>query len=232
MSPDSPPPAQVLIVDDDDRLRNLLAKFLGDNGFTVIAARDAADARERMKSLAFDIIVLDLMMPGESGLDFAASVRQTDDVPILMLTAMGEIEDRIAGLERGGDDYLTKPFEPRELLLRMHNILKRAQPTPAPIIDVRLGESVFVVERGELIRNGRRVHLTEAETGLLRVLAMRPGEVLSRDVLAELTGTGGGGRAVDVQVTRLRRKIERDPREPRFLKTLRGQGYVLWPDNR
>lgn len=227
-------PAHVLIVDDDDRLRNLLAKFLGDNGFAVTAARDAADARDRMKSFEFDIIVLDLMMPGESGLDFAASLRTTDDVPILMLTAMGEAEDRIRGLERGGDDYLTKPFEPRELLLRMHNILKRAQPAPvpAPALDIRLGESFFIVERGELSRNGRRVHLTEAETALLRVLAERPGEVLTRDDLAELTGTGGGGRAVDVQVTRLRRKIERDPREPRYLKTLRGRGYVLWPDNR
>ena len=173
------------------------------------------------------------MMPGENGLDFAASLRKIDNVPILMLTAMGEIEDRINGLERGGDDYLTKPFEPRELLLRMHNILKRARPAPAPepIADVRLGESVFAIERGEMIRNGRRVHLTEVEAALLRALAVRPGEVLSREMLAELTGTGGGGRAVDVQVTRLRRKIERDPREPRYLKTLRGKGYVLWPDN-
>ncbi|MDA0998601.1 MAG: response regulator [Proteobacteria bacterium] len=234
MNSDNPKdPAHVLIVDDDDRLRNLLAKFLGDNGFAVTTARDAADARDRMQSLTFDIIVLDLMMPGENGLDFAASLRKTDNVPILMLTAMGEIEDRINGLERGGDDYLTKPFEPRELLLRMHNILKRARPAPAPepIADVRLGESVFAIERGEMIRNGRRVHLTEVEAALLRALAVRPGEVLSREMLAELTGTGGGGRAVDVQVTRLRRKIERDPREPRYLKTLRGKGYVLWPDN-
>ncbi len=220
----------VLVVDDDDRLRDLLGKFLGDNGFMVATAADAADARRRMQSLAFDIIVLDLMMPGESGLEFAVDLRRRSDLPILMLTAMGEADARIAGLEAGADDYLAKPFEPRELLLRLYSILRRLPSAAAPAAAVQLGDCHFDPVRGELTRHGRRVHLTEVEAALLGALAGRAGEVFDRDALIAMTGAAGGGRAVDVQVTRLRRKIESDPRMPRYLQTVRGKGYVLHPD--
>jgi len=220
----------VLVVDDDDRLRDLLGKFLGENGFMVATAADAGDARRRMISLAFDIVVLDLMMPGESGLDFAVDLRKRSNLPILMLTAMGEPHDRIAGLEAGADDYLAKPFEPRELLLRLHNILRRVPSSVAGGNEVRLGDCRFDTTRGELTRQGKRVHLTEVEVALLTALAGRAGQVFSRDTLIDMTGAGGGGRAVDVQVTRLRRKIETDPRMPRYLQTVRGKGYVLQPD--
>ena len=220
----------VLVVDDDDRLRNLLVKYLSENGFLVVAANDAMDARKKLKGLQFDIIILDLMMPGETGLDFAADYRRTSTVPILMLTAMGETDDRIAGLERGADDYLVKPFEPRELLLRLHNILKRLPKAAAENVEISMGDAMFYVGRGELLVRGKMARLTDIEIGLLRALSSRPGDILSREELIDLTGTAGGGRAVDVQVTRLRRKIERDPKLPRYLQTVRGRGYMLQPD--
>ena len=220
----------VLVVDDDDRLRNLLVKYLSENGFLVVAAKDAMDARKKLKGLQFDIIILDLMMPGETGLDFAADYRRTSTVPILMLTAMGETDDRIAGLERGADDYLVKPFEPRELLLRLHNILKRLPKVATENVEISMGDAMFYVGRGELLVRGKMARLTDIEIGLLRALSSRPGDILSREELIDLTGTAGGGRAVDVQVTRLRRKIERDPKLPRYLQTVRGRGYMLQPD--
>ncbi len=220
----------VLVIDDDDRLRDLLGKFLSENGYLVAAASNAADARTKMETLSFDIIVLDLMMPGESGLDFAEDLRHRSQVPILMLSAMGETEDRINGLERGADDYLGKPFEPRELLLRLNNILRLAPQPGEPVEDVQMGDVLFRPERKELSRNGEQIRLTDVESSLLGALASRPGEVLSREELIELTGASGGGRAIDVQVTRLRRKIEQDPKLPRYLQTVRGKGYVLRPD--
>ncbi len=220
----------VLVIDDDARLRLLLARYLGEHGFVVATAADAADARTKLASLAFDVIILDLMMPGESGLDFAIAFRREWPTPILMLTAMGEPEDRIAGLERGADDYLTKPFEPRELLLRLHNILKRAPIPEPPPREVRLGDLLFDAERNQLTRDGEPVRLTSIEADLLRVIASKPSTPFSREDLIELTGTEGGDRAVDVQVARLRRKIEPDPREPRYLRTVRGKGYMLTPD--
>ena len=221
----------ILVVDDDERLRKLLRKFLSENGFLVATACDAEDARSKLRSLTFDLMVLDLMMPGESGLDFAASLRETNAIPIVMLTAMGELEDRIKGLEHGADDYLTKPFDPRELLLRINGILRRAAPTKDPSGQpVSLGACTFDPGRGELRRGDAPVHLTEVEAALLTVLAERPGAILSREELIEHTGAQGGGRAVDVQVTRLRRKIEDDPRMPRYLQTVRGKGYLLRPD--
>ncbi len=219
----------ILVVDDDHRLRELLGKFLDENGFRVATAADAADARAMLLGLAFDLIVLDLMMPGENGLDLAADLRRRSTVPILMLTAMGEPDDRIAGLERGADDYLSKPFEPRELLLRIHSILRRV-PKPPDVAAVRLGAVLFDPARQELSRDGAPIHLTPVEAALLKALAERPGTVLSREELIARTGAGGGGRAVDVQVTRLRRKIEPTPRLPRYLQTVRGKGYVLRPD--
>ncbi len=218
----------ILVVDDDGRLRELLRKYLSENGFLVVTASDAADARGKLKNLAFDLIVLDLMMPGETGLDFTKSLRKTSTMPILMLTAMGEPGDRIEGLEKGADDYLAKPFEPRELVLRIHSILRRLPQRPEIPPEVRLGRVTFDLARDELRRDGVPFRLTEVEAALLRRLAEKPGSILSRGELS--LNTGAGGRAVDVQVTRLRRKIEPDPKLPRYLQTVRGKGYVLRPD--
>jgi len=232
----------VLVVDDDRRLRDLLQRYLSENGFRVTTAGDAALARAKLASLAFDLIVLDVMMPGESGLDLTASLRAASmpkhsRVPILLLTAMGEAEDRIRGLERGADDYLPKPFEPRELVLRIKTILARVrEPAPQPTAPklLRLGDYVFMPARDELRRGAIVVRLTTGEAALLRALAEKPGEPVSREELSRRAGNdgedAGATRAVDVQVTRLRRKIEPDPKEPRYLQTVRGQGYVLRPD--
>ncbi len=219
----------ILVVDDDDRLRDLLRQYLSENGFVVSTASNASDARLKLASLEFDLLVLDLMMPGETGLEFAADFRRTNNTPILMLTAMAETSDRIIGLEHGADDYLTKPFEPRELLLRIQNILRRV-PESVASEDISLGDCIFAPERGELFKSGNPIHLTEVEAALLMALAKQPGAILSREDLIAITGASGTDRAVDVQVTRLRRKIERDPRMPRYLQTVRGRGYVLRPD--
>ncbi len=220
----------ILVVDDDDRLRELLRKYLSDNGFRVSVAADAADARARLVGLSFDLLVLDLMMPGESGLEFAADISKTNPVPILMLTALGEAENRIAGLESGADDYLTKPFEPRELLLRINNILRRAPVAQETPTRISLGAVIYDLERFELSRDGQPIRLTDVEMALLDALVRRAGAVLSREELSELTGARGGERAIDVQVTRLRRKIEDNPKLPVYLHTVRGKGYVLRPD--
>jgi two-component system phosphate regulon response regulator OmpR len=221
----------ILVVDDDTRLRELLRTFLSKNGFRVTVASQAAEARERLGVLDFDLIVLDVMMPGQTGLDFASEIRRSDDVPILMLTAMGDTKDRIAGLETGVDDYLGKPFEPRELLLRIQNVLKRnraaAAPADEPQRHVSFGPFQFDQELGELTNKGKRVPLTDAESALLRVFTARLGEVLSRETLCKSVGLAVNERAIDVQVTRLRRKIEPDPSFPRYLRTVRGQGYRL-----
>ena len=222
----------ILVVDDDTRLRELLKSFLSRNGFRVSTASHAAEARQRLSALDFDLIVLDVMMPGETGLEFAAELRRTDDVPILMLTAMGETKHRIAGLEKGVDDYLGKPFEPRELLLRIQNVLRRNKPPVAetagePVRRVTFGPMQFDLELGELTQKGKRVPLTDAEAALLRALTARLGEVLSRETLSKSVGAAVNERAIDVQVTRLRRKIEPDPSFPRYLRTVRGQGYRL-----
>ncbi|MDE0334120.1 MAG: response regulator transcription factor [Defluviicoccus sp.] len=217
----------ILVVDDDDRLRDLLKQYLSGNSYRVTGAGDAAEARARLRNMAFDLIVLDVMMPGENGLALTASLKRVSETPILLLTARNEPEDRIDGLERGADDYLAKPFEPRELVLRISNLLRRA-PRTASVL--RLGEHNFDVERTELTRNDLAVHLTPAERRLLRAFALRPGVTLSRDVLAVESRIEGTARTVDVQVTRLRRKIEPDPRFPRYLQTVRGEGYVLQPD--
>ena len=219
----------ILVVDDDTRLRELLKSFLSRHGFRVTAASHAAEARQRLSSLDFDLIVLDVMMPGQTGLDFASELRRSDDVPILMLTAMGEPKDRIAGLEAGVDDYLGKPFEPRELLLRIQSVLRRQRPAEAEGIErvVAFGALRFDLDLGELTQKGKRVPLTDAEIALLRALASRLGQVLSREALCKSVGSDINERAIDVQVTRLRRKIEPDPGFPRYLRTVRGQGYRL-----
>lgn len=222
----------ILVVDDDTRLRELLKSFLSRNDFRVSTAASATEARQRLSSLDFDLIVLDVMMPGETGLEFATELRRTDDVPILMLTAMVETKDRIAGLEKGVDDYLGKPFEPRELLLRIQSVLRRGRPaaavaTPEPPRQVMFGPMQFDLELGELTDKGKRVALTDAEIALMRAFTGRIGEVLSRETLCKIIGASVNERAIDVQVTRLRRKIEPDPSFPRYLRTVRGQGYRL-----
>lgn len=221
----------ILVVDDDARLRELLRRYLAENGFRVTTAGDAGEARAQLLSLAFDLMVLDVMMPGETGLELTRSLRGSHEVPILLLTAMGEPEDRVAGLENGADDYLTKPFEPRELVLRINTILRRvpAPPPPRPR-PVRLGDHEFDQERGELRRGGVTVRLTAAEAALLAALARHAGRVLSREELAKEAQVRGAMRTIDVQVTRLRRKIEPDISLPRYLHTVRGRGYLLRPD--
>ena len=217
----------LLVVDDDRRIRDLLSRFLASEGYRVSTAETAADARAKLKSLSFDLLVLDVMMPGETGFDFAQSLRTESTVPILMLTARDAAESRIKGLEMGADDYLSKPFEPRELSLRIANILKRAQPpAPQPLESVRFGPFVFHIARGELRKGEDSVRLTDRERDMLRVLAATAGETVPRGALA---GSGGSvsERAVDVQVNRLRRKIERNPADPLFVQTVRGIGYRL-----
>jgi two-component system phosphate regulon response regulator OmpR len=227
--------ALILVVEDDPRLRGLLQRYLGENGFRVSAAENAADARDRLRFLQPDLIVLDVMMPGETGLSLTESLRrEKSDVPILLLTARGAPEDRIAGFEAGADDYLPKPFDPRELVLRIRAMLRRTAPASStadqPPGPVRLGSAEFEPGRGELRRNGAIIHLTGGEAALLALLAGTPNRVFSREEIAAALGTDESGeRAIDVQVTRLRRKIEADPREPRYLHTVRGRGYVLKP---
>jgi len=226
--------SHLLIVDDDQRLRALLQRFLGEQGFRVTVAADAAAARNALAGMAYDLIVLDVMMPGETGLSLVESLRREgNDVPVLMLTARGGPDDRVAGFEGGVDDYLAKPFDPRELVLRIRTILRRiapALPAAVPAAPVQLGPRWFDAERQELRGPEGTVRLTGGEAALLGALALRPGEVLSREEIATALGTPEAGeRAIDVQVTRLRRKIEPDPREPRFLHTVRHRGYVLRP---
>lgn len=222
----------ILVVDDDRRLRNLLRKYLTGNGYRVTTAEGGQDARAKLKGLAFDGIVLDVMMPGETGLELTQSLRETSDVPILLLTAMGEAEDRITGFERGADDYLPKPFEPRELILRLGAILRRGgrqEPLPTTDQPVSLGSCYFDVVRSELRRGPDSIRLTEREAALLGIFAQNPRVIISRSELAACSGAGQE-RSIDVQVARLRRKFEEDPKSPRYLKTVRSQGYVLWPD--
>jgi two-component system phosphate regulon response regulator OmpR len=221
----------LLVVDDDTRLRSLLARYLGEQGHLVSTASSAAEARARMRTLEFDLLVLDIMMPGETGLDFARWLRaQHSALPILMLTARSEAEERIAGLEAGADDYLAKPFEPRELLLRIAAILRRAARQPEGPPPIRFGRWRFDPDRGELVAGSETMRLTDVEASLLKVLAQTPGGIVSRDELAERSPIAIAARSIDVQVNRLRRKIEADPRMPRYLQTVRGSGYVLRPD--
>lgn len=228
---DSP---HILVVDDDDRIRTLLSRFLADHGYRVSTADNAVEARARMNGLVFDLLVLDVMMPGENGLDLARSIRAQSALPILMLTARAEIEDRLAGLQTGVDDYLTKPFDPRELLLRISSILRRVA-TPPPKNNepepehVRFGPFLFHLVRGELRKDDEHLKITEREREILRLLAGAQGETLPREALAE-NGSAANERTIDVQINRLRRKIEDDPGNPLYLQTVRGIGYRLMID--
>ncbi len=230
------PDAHILIVDDDERIRVLLQKFLARNGFWVTPARDAAHARRILEGLDFDLIVLDVMMPGESGVSLTRHLRQERATPILLLTAKTEAEDRIAGLEAGADDYLTKPFEPRELLLRINAILRRvpvAEAAEERPSHLSLGTFRYDISRGEMWQGEAMIRLTATEAALMRIFAAKVNEPVSRRDLVEKLGRQDGSaqeRAVDVQITRLRRKLEVDPKQPRFLQTVRGAGYMLSPD--
>lgn len=222
----TPHRSHILAVDDDDRLRDLLKRYLSREGHDVTTAKDAASARKLMATMSFDLVILDVMMPGEDGLSLLKSVREKkQDTPVILLTARGQPSERIEGLKIGADDYLSKPFEPEELTLRIASILKRAAPE-APVEELKLAGMIFHVGKGELRKDNRLVRLTESETQLLSILAQRAGVAISRHELAMLTAAGVE-RSVDVQVTRLRRKIERDPREPVHLQTVRGVGYRL-----
>ena len=219
----------LLVVDDDERLRELLQQYLSEHGFFVSVAKDTTEARRMLQHFELDAMVLDLMMPGESGLELAASLGASAP-PILMLTAMGETEDRIKGLETGARDYLVKPFEPRELVLRINNILQRRQQEMSVAFKVRFGEFTFDTRSGKLLQQDHPVYLTSGEAQCLKVLAENAGKPVSRELLAELTlGAKGNERSVDVQINRLRKKIEPMPGRPIYIQTVRGAGYVLHP---
>lgn len=225
--PDNAP--HILVVDDDHRIRDLLGRYLQDNGFRVTTAGDAVAARSAMRGLTFDLVILDVMMPGESGLELARALKAMAPIPVCMLTARAEPENRVEGLEAGVDDYITKPFEPRELVLRLHNILRRGRGAQEPRDEVAMGEYVFNVVRGELRRGQESIKLTERERELLRLFASRPGSAIPRHELAA-DESSGNERAIDVQINRLRRKIESDPSNPVYLQTVRGKGYILYID--
>lgn len=224
----------ILITDDDDRIRKLLVRFLGQNGYWVTSAADAAQARELLRLFRFDLAILDIMMPGESGLDLARYIRTTlDRLPVMLLTAMGETADRITGLEAGADDYLPKPFEPKELLLRINAILRRAgQNASVQAVQkgamLQLGAWTFDATRRCLVdAGGTSVALTASEFSLIQALAERPGVPIRREALAHALGLSGSDRTIDVQVTRLRRKLGDDPKLPEIIQTVRGKGYLL-----
>ena len=218
----------LLVVDDDDRIRDLLKRYLAKQGFRVSAAANAAEARKLMKTIAYDCLILDVMMPGETGFELTRSLRERSDIPIILLTAKGEATDRIEGLKLGADDYLPKPFEPEELVLRIDAILRR-MPDEAPDGPLRFGPWEFDILRGDLSRDGQSEKLTSGEAALLSTLAGRTGVAIARHALAEAIGAKSE-RAVDVQVTRLRRKIEVDSADPQFVLTARGKGYKLVTD--
>ena len=220
----------ILVVDDDRRIRNLLQSFLIENGFRISVAASAAEAREKMGIVAFDLVVLDVMMPGETGLSLTQSLRaEGNHVPVLMLSALAEASDRIAGLETGSDDYLIKPFEPRELLLRIRGLLRRQEQPARGRAEVSFGPFMFHVQRGELRKGAELVRLTSRERDFLRTLAASAGTPVARAELAP-EGSEEGARSVDVQINRLRQKIEEDPSNPVYLQTVRGTGYVLHVD--
>lgn len=221
--------AHILVIDDDVRLRHLLQRYLQENGFAVSAAKDAENARMFMRQYRFDLLVVDVMMPNESGLEFLQKLRQENDVPAIVLTAMGEAADRINGLEAGADDYLPKPFEPKELVLRINNILRRVPQVSGLVAHVlELGDYVYDLDKKECRhKNGALVHITPVEQAILSILGQKCGQIFTREKLAELLGAGQNPRSIDVQITRLRKKIEVDSKNPRHLQTVRGKGYML-----
>lgn len=221
----------ILVVDDDTRLRELLQRFLREHGYMVSIAKDAADAREMMKQYRFNMLIVDVMMPKESGMEFLAKLRQESLVPVIMLTALSGVDDRIAGLENGADDYLAKPFDTKELLLRVANVLKRVDTEKKNKDKLSMGLCVFDMQTKELhLKQGGIIHLTAVEQNVLLILGEKSGQVFTREKLSEILGAGQSPRSIDVQITRLRKKIEKDSKNPRYLQTVRGKGYMLLPD--
>ena len=221
--------AHILVIDDDLRLRSLLSRYLQENGFAVSAAKDAENARMFLRQYDFDLLIVDVMMPGESGLEFLQKLRRDSDVPAIVLTAMGETQDRISGLEAGADDYLPKPFEPKELVLRINNILRRVPSVNSENKQIlKLGDFSYDLNSKELrSKVGGIVHITPVEQSILSILGQKAGQIFTRDKLAELMGVEQSPRSIDVQITRLRKKIEQDSKNPRYLQTVRGKGYML-----
>ena len=219
--------AHILVIDDDDRLRDLLGRFLSESGFRVSDAANASQARHLLSSLAFDLLIIDVMMPGEDGVAFLSDIRPQNDVPALFLTALAETENRIDGLEAGADDYIGKPFEPRELILRIKRILARRPQKQGDKAIVTFGDFTFEIETGRLLASGLPLHITTAERDLLTAFATHPNETLSREALHDSLEGRMEGRSIDVAIARLRRKLEDDPKKPHFLLTMRGAGWSL-----
>lgn len=221
--------AHILVIDDDLRLRCLLSRYLQENGYAVSVAKDAENARMFLRQYRFDLLIVDVMMPNETGLEFLQKLRLESDVPAIVLTAMGETQDRISGLEAGADDYLPKPFEPKELLLRIGNILRRLPEKNKENAQIlRLGDFVYDLNSKELKhKNSGIVHITPVEQSILNILGQKVGQIFTREKLAELLGVEQSPRSIDVQITRLRKKIEQDSKNPRYLQTARGKGYML-----
>ncbi len=219
----------LLVVDDDERISNLLSQYLINKGFIVSIANSADQARSKIHLIKYDLIILDIMMPGDNGLTLTKEIRESSDIPIILLTAKSGMESKIEGFEIGADDYLTKPFNPKELLLRVLSILKRAKNENNIENEIFFGDYALNIEKRELTKSGDRVYLTDREMNLLVALAKSPGEPLNREKLA---GIDEPGRSVDVGINRLRRKIEKDPRMPLWLQTVRGEGYILRPDKK
>jgi len=220
----------ILVVDDDDRIRTLVSRYLNDHGFFAFTASDAAKAKDILKMAEMDAIVLDVMMPGQSGRDMTEEIRSDNDIPVLLLTAMGETEDKISGLQAGADDYLTKPFDPQELVLRLKAILRRRPKAVTRTEKIKIGQWIYDPEMNELSDGSRALRLTDVEGTLLKALASRAGDILSRDQLAELCDLDAGERTIDVQVTRLRKKLGEDSKAPKYLQTVRGKGYLLYAE--
>jgi two-component system, OmpR family, phosphate regulon response regulator OmpR len=217
----------ILVVDDDDRIRSLVSRYLNEHGFLSFTAANANEAKEILQIGAFDALVVDIMMPGQDGRAFTKELRTRSDVPVLLLTAMGEVEDRVAGLQTGADDYLTKPFDPRELVLRLEAILRRRPQERQVSKTYRIGTWLYDPQVPELKRDNETVRLTDVEVNLLKALTRRPDIIFTREELADLCGVDAGERTIDVQVTRLRKKLEEDSKNPRYLQTIRGKGYLL-----
>ena len=219
--------AHILVIDDDDRLRELLRRFLSESGFRITDAANAADAKHLLESLTFDLLIIDVMMPGQNGVDFLHEIRPDNNVPALFLTAMAETENRIDGLEAGADDYIGKPFEPRELILRIKRILSRQPQQHSNKAQVSFGNFIFEIETGRLLSSGLPIHITTAERDLLTAFATHANETLSREALHEQLEGRMEGRSIDVAIARLRRKLEADPKKPHYLLTMRGTGWSL-----
>lgn len=220
----------LLVVDDDQKIRELLAKFLTDHGYRVTSAGNAAEARAQFACHKFDLLILDVMMPGETGFELTQSLRQTTNVPIIFLTARDEIDDRVQGLDLGADDYVVKPFDPMELLARVRSHLRRLTPKSIPVDVLKFGDISFYRTQGVLKREAEEIPLTSTELVLLKILCQSPGEPFNRDELSQRMGFRVSNRTIDVQITRLRRKIEDDIRHPKFIQTVRHIGYAICPD--